>query len=273
MINFLHQAASPPALKKSALNLAGRYTEAGELVEIRCAFTGKRISTGYAIKNVITAATAEVSDTFRYPSQYVSVEVAELFRAQTLLRGNLLFVDAELLQPMVSLKSATAQDRPCWRNLIFEMEHSTPTIAVFTDESKRRLWHQAQLSAFGENWRPFFNGSPVKSGKTFKATPVCRSLSISVSMLRNCLNLVEKAQTFGFSKRGIYESLLSESNHVEQIGYQRVIAIEKALRRWRETDEFLLAVFIAQGILDPNLKTQNNQPPAARPGEQLNLFP
>ena len=164
---------------------------------------------------------------------------------------------------MVSLESATEQDRPCWRNLIFEMEGGTSTVAVFTDESKRRLWHQAQLSAFGENWRPFFNGSPVKSGKTFKATPVCRSLYISLSRLRNCLNLVEKAQAFGFSKRGIYESLLNESNTVMQIGYPRVMPIENALRRWRETDEFLLAVFIAQATLDPKLQAQT---------AQLNLF-
>ena len=262
MIKFLHSAAMPSPLKKEPINTLGH----------RCAFTGEKLRIGYPIKQVITAATSELSDTFRYPSEYVSVEVAELFRAQTLLRGNLFFLKDELLQPMISLESATEKQRPCWRDLVFEIENGTPTVAVFTDESKRRLWHQAQLSAFGENWRPFFNGSPVKSGKTFKATPVCRSLSISVSLLRNCIKMVEKAQAHGFSKRGIYESLLNESNTVMQIGYPHVMPIENALRRWRDTDEFLLAVFIAQGVKE-EIGKPTSQLSAPKPDEQLNLFP
>lgn len=260
-IHFLYQSASPPALKRPPIPIEAGY----------CAFTGEPITTGYHISSVITSATSEVSDTFRYPSESVSVEVAELFRAQTLLRGNLLFLENELLQPMVSRESAKNQNRPCWRDLMFEIEFGTPCVAVFTDESKRRLWPQAQYCSFGEHWRPFVNGSVAKFGKTFQSPQISRTLSVDVLHIQSCISLIESVQSKGFTKHGIYRGLLHESNHVEQVGYHSAIAMEKALRRWRDKDEFLLALFISQGTASSQPK---KKPKSIRqhPTAQLHLF-
>lgn len=235
-IPFLYQAANPPALGVDP-----------QAVDDFCAMTGHRITFGYPVENVISPATAEVSDTFPYPSDFVSVEAAELFRAQMLVRGNLLFLENKLLQPMVRLKSAREQDRDCWRDLIFSLQIGTPCVTIITDESKRRLWHKAKLSVFGEYWQPFFNGSVVRTGKTFKTPPMCRSLSIKVFELRDCLKRVEMIQAQGFSKRGIYEGILQESNTVDKVGLREALENEKVLSKWRGTDAFGLALFLAQG--------------------------
>lgn len=244
MIDFLYTAVQtepglPPLPKKTAR------TRTRLQPPVTCAFTGNLITEGYPLKTVVTSSTSEVSDTFRYSSEYVSVETAELFRAQRLLRGNLLFLENQLLRPMISLESATNQNRPCWRNLIYELPIGTPTLAIFTDESKRRLWHQTHVSDFGEQWHPFLNGHPVKT-KTFKAPPLCRSLQVNVLHLRPLLRTVETAQQLGFSKLGIFEGLYSESNIAETVGYPETKSIETELSQWRDRDEFRLALLIAQ---------------------------
>ena len=210
MIEFLYRAAKPPPLKK---------TDRRTLENGRCAFSGERIVEGYPLKAVISTATAEISDTFRYPSEFVSAYFAELFRAQALLRGNLLFLQDALLQPMISATSAATQSRPCWRDLVMgDLPIESTTLAVVTDESKRRLWTHARTSVFGDYWRPFLNASVVKAGKTYKAPLVSRSLVVNVFRLRECLKTVEAVQSHGFTKRGIYEGILDETERLRLSG-------------------------------------------------------
>ena len=57
-----------------------------------CAFTGVSIRAGTEatpLKSVIKPATANLADTFRYPSDVVCIETAKCFAESRLLRGNL----------------------------------------------------------------------------------------------------------------------------------------------------------------------------------------
>ena len=234
-VSFIYNTIKPPKLSKPPV----------ALTDTICALTGEEIKIGYPAKVAITNATSEVAETFRYPSNHISVQVAELFRAQKVLRGNLICYEGQLLNPLVSKESATAQLRPCWRDLIYSIPIGTQCLCVFSDESKRRCWHKAMVSTYGKNWRPFMNGSVVKSSK-FKSPELSRSLEIHVDLLKKCLSLVESTLAFGFSKIGIYRGILNESNKAAKIGLNIALKIEKQLGEWRDTDEFQLSLFIAQ---------------------------
>ena len=83
-----------------------------------CAFSGEPLTKGIKLSEVIKPATSNIADTFKVPSGFVSVPVAQCFQASRKLRGNL-FVDAKGIQhPMISAKSAKAKNRPVWRDLI-----------------------------------------------------------------------------------------------------------------------------------------------------------
>lgn len=259
-LKFIYESARPPELDKPAL------IEFPD-TDFVCAFTGEPITTGYPAKTVIKSATSEVAETFRYPSPYVSKAVAELFRYQTELRGNLIFfkhhtnilsgyrpdpiylyghpeIKGGIHRPMVSAESAQKQNRLAWSHIIHRMNR-IPNVAVFSDESKRRLWHKAQLSTYGPNWRPYFHGTPVKG-----APAISRTLHIDSDTLRTLLDIVEVALNHGFSKNSIAHGLAAQYSLMNDIDFIETFKLEKQLANHRATDEFTLAIFIAQPTLE-----------------------
>ena len=208
-----------------------------------CAMTGKlRQGAGCRLKKVVGAASADIADTFRFRSEWLGVGAARLYKGSRVLRGNLLALPDEGIRPFVSQKSAT-DERPCWRDLIFSLEIGLRSVAIFTDESKRRLWPLACLSVFGPHWRPLFNAAPYKGG-----VAQCRSLQVNVDRLRACLGGVERVYSFGFPKRLIDQGLIcvSARKHIDRIGLKMVRRLDADLASWRGTDEFLLSLFVAQ---------------------------
>ncbi len=208
-----------------------------------CAMMGTLIEgVGCRLKKVVSVASADIADTFRYRSEWLSEDVARLYKSSRVLRGNLLALPGRGVRPFVSSESAT-EARPCWRDLIFSSPVGTQTVAIFTNESKRRLWPSATLSIFGSLWRPFFNGPPYKGG-----VAQGRSLAVDVWKLRECLALVERVYSAGFSKRLIEGGLIGVSarKQIDKIGLEPVRRLEGEVAPWRGSDEFLLSLFVAQ---------------------------
>lgn len=211
--------------------------------ETLCALTGERLQAeGCRLKKVVGAASADIADTFRFRSEWLSVKAARLYKSSRVLRGNLLALPGQGIRPFVSQKSAT-DERPCWRDLIFLLPVGVQSVALFTDESKRRLWPLATLSVFGHHWRPLFNAAPYKG-----ATAQCRSLQINIDRFRVCLRLVERVYSLGFAKRLIDQGLVcvAARKHIGKIGLESVCRLEAELEPWRGNDEFLLSLFVAQ---------------------------
>ena len=80
-----------------------------------------------------------------------------------------------------------------------------------------------------------------------------RTLSIDALRMIECLDLVEIIYNAGFSKRAIADSLLRgiTLKSFEQDAAQ-IIQYDAALQPWRGTDEFLIALFIAQKSEETN---------------------
>lgn len=210
-----------------------------------CAMTGDSITQGYRLSDIISVASADIGTIFPFGGEWVCVDGAILFKASKTLRGNLLVLEDNGLAPLISKDSAIAENRPCWRDLIMDMSLDTPMVAIFSDESKRRLWPSARMSVFGSHWQPFFNGVPYKAGSS-QAAPVQRSLNVDVLKLRSVLSVVEYAYSLGFSKWGIATGLLGTTQLVESMGLLAVRNLDRNLANFRNSDEMLLSCFVAQ---------------------------
>lgn len=204
-------------------------------VDTCCALTGERIARGVATKDVISSSTSDIADTFRFGA-YVSIPVATVF-ADSHLTGNIFADEQGVIYPVVSVANATS-DRPTWTYLLREIEGVGSCVAIFTLNTKRRLWIKAKPSAIGSHWTPYFCDGDVD-----------RSLTIDYDALICCINFIEREiLPTGFTKKSIAEGLLLPSSLaiVRKIGLGAAMRMEKELSRWRGSDEFILALFVAQ---------------------------
>ena len=204
----------------------------------RCAFSGVPLTSGVPVKQVIRPATANIADTFRYPGDYVSGEVASLFKAQTALRGNLLATPTELQRPLFSVESARAQERPSWLDVFVNLSQGggEMLVLILTDESKRRLWPNAVVSEWGQFISLFYNVGSTARVLTLRTRWL-------VSLLRTCTFLL----TAGYSRQAIQESLI-KSRSLYQAQYPESHEVDKGLFQFRHTPEFQVASFTARDI-------------------------
>ncbi|RMG91171.1 MAG: hypothetical protein D6706_18505 [Chloroflexi bacterium] len=200
-----------------------------------CSMSGAQITEGYPISAVVSKATADIADTFRGKGDWLSVEAARLFKASSLMRGNLLALPDEGLQPTVGKEYAQKTGRPTWEDLITNLPIGTPTIAIFMDEAKRRLWPAAPLSEIGPHWSVLINRGGV-----------VRRLTLDIHALRECLDYVRSVYDLGFSKQAIQNSLFHNFNVIDQVGVFTVVEMETNLSYWRTKDEFIVTLFVVQ---------------------------
>lgn len=205
-----------------------------EHCQAQCAMCGQSMTEGYPLD--LKKATSEVSDLFRYPSEWVCPPCAQLY-ANSALKGNLLALTDKGIRPFIARESATPE-RPMWRDLIMDLlPPGAQTLAIMTDESKRRLWQKARLSTFGLKWQVYFYGQYHSA-----ATPQARLLNVGISTVRILIQLVEECLNAGFSKPAIATGLLAKPPS----DFSEAIRLEKQLQGGRETDDFLIAVFVGQ---------------------------
>lgn len=201
-----------------------------------CAFTGASLSPSeptVALTSVIKPATANLSDTFRYPSNFVLPEVAACFRESRLLRGNLYITQQGIVAPMVSGKSAKKAGRPTWTEIFQNQLEGSPAIFILTDETKRRLWIDACVTDTKDTLRVFLNEGNISN-----------LLTLEKNVLRESLEIVLECLNAGFSKQAIKTSLYSHKPGISAVGLQKTKHLERFCDTYRTTPEFRVATFI-----------------------------
>jgi len=186
------------------------------------------------MKRVIKTNTADIADTFRH-SNHVCRACAACFAESRLLTSNL-YADSTgyACKPMVALSSAT-DERPAWRDLVRRLDPGTETVAVFTSNSKRRLWPLAVSSTVGPAWRVLFVDGETE-----------RLLTVDHANLLKILGILESLLGDGFTKHAIATNLLTAHKLIHADNLTHVIQQERTVAALRGTDEFTLALFIAQ---------------------------
>lgn len=184
---------------------------------------------------IIKPTTGDLADIFRDAS-WICPDCAAAFVDSRTLTSNVLVVEHVGYKPVVSDASAT-EDRPTWRQLIRTLPDGVQTVAIVTSNTKRRLWPRAVVSTWGEHWQPLFVDGDVD-----------RLLTVNVYKLRECLDIIEQVYNLGFSKQAIASGLIdsSQMKAIKTIGLPVVAEFERTLILWRDTDEFLIALFVAQ---------------------------
>lgn len=134
---------------------------------------------------------------------------------------------------MVAQSSATLE-RPSWRDLVRGLHTGTQTVCVFTSNTKRRLWLNAPVSIVGFAWRVLMVHENIE-----------RVLMVDYAALLETLDFIESVMESGYSKAAIANTLLS-SHKITSQNPQQAITLEHRLKAIRSTDEFALALFIAQ---------------------------
>ena len=198
-----------------------------------CAFSGAQITEGVSLTSVVKSATANLADTFRYPSDVVSADFAKCFKAQRELRGNL-FIDANgITKPLISGKTAAKTSRPTWVE-VFEdyLANPRPSIFILTDESKRRLWLDAVVTE-GDPIRVFLNNAEMAG-----------VLALRQAQFTKCMVLVQMCLEYGFSKRAIGTSLFLHREVMQTIGIEKTQDLEKQCDTYREHPEFQVSLFV-----------------------------
>ncbi|NBC16686.1 MAG: hypothetical protein GVY18_05130 [Bacteroidetes bacterium] len=249
--HLLHDAFEPPPVTE-------RYGEPKPLPPGSiCAISGEPISEGFRSESLLTRASSAPHEIFPvYTSDYVSVEAARCYKHfRGGLTGNLLAVErpdgsVEGHRPMVSLDSANSQGRSNWQRILYGLDpHATleeggRCLAIFTEEFQRRLWLDARLSTVGPYWQPYLYSGSLQ-----------RTLTVDLIELQHILALCEYVYSLGFTKDHLLHGLLNSRSMaaVREHGFPRIRQLDAILDDYRESDELLLAVFVAQRTdsLDP----------------------
>ena len=201
-----------------------------------CAFTGEPIVSGanaVVLKSVIKPATANLADTFRYPSNFVLPEVAACFGESRLLRGNLHITQQGIFAPMVSGKSAKNAGRPAWTEIFQNHLDGKPAVFILTDETKRRLWIDGCVTDTKDRLRVFLNEGNISN-----------LLTLRKNVLLDALEVVLECLHAGFSKQAIKTSLYSHKQGLSRSGLQKTKQLEISCNAYRTTPEFRVATFI-----------------------------
>lgn len=211
------------------------------------AITGVPITEGYVAHQLAGANTVEFLETFRGNQHgYVSVNTARCWRAQNprgdnrASRSVLAFGDGTAWLPMIARDTATTE-RPCWSDLVRQVwpaRAGQPCVAIVTTDQKKRLWPRARATQLGDRTAVYlYNPESRDDGVRFVDWP----------SLIACLDLVETVYGAGLVKPWIATNVLAALAQRGRGGDPRtLLAWERALAPWRVTEEFPLALLLAQ---------------------------
>lgn len=212
-----------------------RLETAGQLVDcLVCGVCGATDTQGIALKELIKSSTSDIPDVYKSGSVAACMSCAACLQASGVMISNLFACEDYAYRPMVALSSADYV-RPAWRDLLRGLLIGTECVAIITSNTKRRLWPRAEVSIYGNAWRPLFVDGDID-----------RALTINVPVFLDLLNLVEKIYALGVSKKAILESLLFNRIVAPQLSIENLLSYERQLAPFRDSDELVLATFIAQ---------------------------
>ena len=187
-------------------------------------------------KRAITPTTSNIADLFRHGNG-VCFECCACIQEPRVLISNLYADSSGMgLRPVVSAQSET-EERPTWRNLIRHgLTEGAQTAAIFTSNVQRRLWHNAPVGTIGDRWRVLMVHDDIE-----------RVLVVNLTTLKDVLDKIEYLLNLGFSKVSIKDGLLSGNQKYVSQNINTAISLENQIAEYRNQDEFILTLFIAQG--------------------------
>jgi len=210
-----------------------------------CALTGETIIKGIAVQDILSDAIAKPYEVFKYKSDFVGVDAGKLYQwFRGGLVGNVFASKGMAIKPMVSRDSAKKADRLCWIDLIKKLKKGEETVAIFSQESKNRLWINSTVGIVGKFWDVYLNDGSFNG-----------ILTVDHSKLLHCIEICEKIYAFGCNKTQIRTNVmdiktaraLSKKQKVSIVDIiKEMQEIESEIKGWRATSEFKLCLFIIQ---------------------------
>lgn len=250
---LLDEAYDVPDLREVDLRTA-RPARAGE----RCALTGEYVNAGDTVveaESLLTSASSQPHEIFVVPdATHVTLHAARCYKHfHGGLTGNLLAIrrgeSTFGVSPMISNASADEQGRPSWQRIIYGIdEHAALiggdiTLAVVTEESKRRLWLDAHVARFDPDgdWSLYMFWTGAR-GQSF-----AQNVVVHVPQLRAVLALSEYAYTLGFSKDALLRGLFHAPYPViSEVGVTRTRELDAVLDSYRGSPELPVACCVVQ---------------------------
>jgi len=210
-----------------------------------CALTGQEITEGVKVEYILSDAISKPYEVFQYESNFVSVDAGRLYQwFRGGLVGNIFTKQGLAIKPMVSRDSSQKLNRVCWIDLIKNLKQNTKTVAIFSQESKSRLWINSRVGVVGDFWDIYLNDGNFNG-----------ILTINHSKLLECIAICENIYRFGCNKTQIKTNVLDvktarKLSKINKLPITQIInnmqVIEKTISSWRNTNEFKLCLFIIQ---------------------------
>ena len=207
----------------------------------RCAITGIEIERGYPTWKVIPPTVGDFSDLFPNGiGSYISESAGRAFKGSWNMGSWILFEDGVGYHPLINRAEAEAQGRKSWSAVVREIQRERAgqkAVIILTTDPKKRLWHRARIGSMGGAMQVYIHDGKLN---------ISQSCPINWAEMVNVLELIELIYEQGFSKRAIANSLPSEWKATERVGIQETLRLERQISPLRNTDEFLMALLIAQ---------------------------
>jgi hypothetical protein len=207
-----------------------------------CAITGEKIAEGYPVMDIISKSTGEYLDLLGgYSSEWLSESAARAFKGSWNMGSRLVFEDGVHYHPLVSRKEAAKQSRACWSDLVREVypdRFGQRMVMILTTDFKKRIWPRGRAGILGDATDVLVHD--MKQG-------VFDVLQVNWwPKLLKILDVFEEVYTYGFVKPVIANCLYLDHKTMETIGVTATTDYEKYLSRIRNTNEFKIAMIIAQ---------------------------
>lgn len=203
-----------------------------------CCVTGEVVTSGYDAKTVFDGATGFHADTVTGLFGGVVSDATARVHKNSWNMGSRVFTESGAhYRPLVSVKSAIEQQRPCWRDLARELSErhaGEQVVIILTDDFKKRHWHLCRAGFVGEATPVFVQNADHQ---------VSGVLMVNWPRMIEMLDLLETLYTQGFTLASLATSLLSQSKILPLI---EAVKYEQQLSAMRGTPEFIVAHIIAQ---------------------------
>lgn len=236
LIAAAFQLAQPPGEETAPPNAA-------------CALTGAPLSTGYPIAAVVSAAQGEWWETFNGdPYGWLSPSAAACWAATNPKRDmrmskSFAVFGSTAYEPMVSQRSADAQSRPSWRDLVrhaWQHHHGEPCAISITSDTKKRVWMKGRLGALGSR-TPVLIYDMGEIG-------MHEVITVDWPLMLDDLTLVESLYERGFYRGDVTTTLFRNTKAAERYGWGDTRFAEHSLADARRRPHWPFVQLIARGV-------------------------
>lgn len=210
----------------------------------QCAITGEAIASGYDAQLLFDGASGlHLDSVTALHSGVVSEATAQVHKNSWNLGSRVFTESGAHYRPLVSLKSAREQGRPCWRELVRRLVTDHPSemlVMILTDDFKKRHWHNCRAGQIGSA-TPIF----VHSGEYHLSA----LLTVNWPVMLTTLDLLESIYARGFTLRALRTNLLTETKAVTANGLAESFRLEKQLAGLRGTPGLRIVDFVRAVVL------------------------